>query len=188
MTRVLVVDDDPSVRFTVRVALESAALDGPAMEVQEAVDGPSALGALDLGGVDVVLLDVMMPGQDGLSVLQAIRNSEHREVGVIMLTARGRESNVAEAFRKGADAYVTKPFEIDALAELTHDLATAPIGRAQGRPPAGDGPRRCCCSWSRPSATCPSMTPCPQTTERGRQSGRPGPGLRLTQHMQYLSV
>ncbi len=123
MTRVLVVDDDATVRFTVRVALEGAPPEGDPMEVLEATHGEDALLTLRAEAIDVVLLDVMMPGLDGFAVLQAIRASVAPAVGVIMLTARGREADVANAFRAGADGYLTKPFGVDELAKLTRSVA-----------------------------------------------------------------
>jgi CheY-like chemotaxis protein len=123
---VLVVDDDPNVRFTVRVALEGAPPpDGEPMAVVEAADGEEALRRLAAGGVDVVLLDLMMPGLDGFGVLQALRGEDRPQVPVIMLTARGREADVTTAFRAGADGYLTKPFDVDELAELTAEVALA---------------------------------------------------------------
>lgn len=141
MITVLVVDDDPNVRFTVRVALEGAPPpDGEPMAVVEAADGQTALAEVESGQVDVVLLDVMMPGMDGFAVLRALRSgggagtSGPAGLPVIMLTARGRESDVATAFRIGADGYVTKPFEVDELAELTRAIAEAsPAERRQRR-------------------------------------------------------
>jgi CheY-like chemotaxis protein len=125
---VLVVDDDPNVRFTVRVALEGAPPpEGEPMHVVEAASGPAALAVLEEQDVDVVLLDVMMPGMDGFGVLRALRADDAAvDVPVVMLTARGRESDVATAFRGGADDYVTKPFDVDDLARVTLEAAARP--------------------------------------------------------------
>lgn len=135
MIRALVVDDDPNVRFTVRVALEGAPPpEGEPMEVIEAADGEAALSAVATERFDVVLLDLMLPGMDGVGVLKSIRRRHGGDVAVIMLTARGRESDVAKCFRAGADAYLTKPFDVDELAELTLEMAEMPAGdRRRGR-------------------------------------------------------
>ena len=101
VTRVLVVDDDSNVRFTVRVALEGAPPDGQPMEISEAAGGNAALTFLSNQSFDVVLLDVMMPDLDGFAVLKKLRTEAQNEVPVVMLTARGRESDVANAFRAG---------------------------------------------------------------------------------------
>ena len=134
MITVLVVDDDPNVRFTVRVALEGAPPpDGKPMAVIEAANGDVALVRVEEQDIDVVLLDVMMPGMDGFGVLHALRAGLDTEVAVIMLTARGREADVANAFRAGADAYITKPFDVDELAELTLDVASATLEDRRAR-------------------------------------------------------
>ncbi len=126
MITVMVVDDDPNVRFTVRVALEGAPPpDGQPMTVLEADGGDQALSRLRSEPVDVVLLDVMMPDLDGFAVLQMLRAGSTPDVGVIMLTARNREADVANAFRCGADGYLTKPFDVDELAELVRVVARA---------------------------------------------------------------
>jgi DNA-binding response OmpR family regulator len=132
---VLVVDDDDNVRFTVRVALEGAPPpEGEPMAVIEATNGVQALSMLQSEDIDVVLLDVMMPSLDGFAVLQLLRSGDDPDVGVIMLTARNREADLANAYRAGADAYLTKPFEVDELAELTRLIAvSSPAERRQRR-------------------------------------------------------
>ncbi len=103
--RVLVVDDDPSVRGVVAVALDT-------MQVLAADQGNQALQMLRAASVDVVLLDVGLPGIDGISVLSKIR--AEKTCGnpvVLMLTGRVGELDHAVAFRAGADGYLTKPFE-----------------------------------------------------------------------------
>jgi DNA-binding response OmpR family regulator len=71
--------------------------------------GQAGLGALQSGGFDAVLLDVMMPGMDGLAVLRKLRDAGHR-IPVIMLTARGDEADRVVGLELGADDYVAKPF------------------------------------------------------------------------------
>ena len=107
--RVLVVDDEYDIRYLVQAALEHC-------EVLTAADGPSALALLRHARIDAILLDVMMPGMDGFSVLRRIRGDEHyKEIPVIMLTAKAGEHDHVKAFRDGADAYLTKPFGVDDL-------------------------------------------------------------------------
>lgn len=134
MIHVLVVDDDPNVRFTVRVALEgSPPPSGEPMRVSEAANGKQALEAIEETAFSVVLLDIMMPGLDGFGVLHAVR-SESEDPPVVMLTAKGREVDIVNAYRAGADGYVTKPFDVDDLAELVHTVATTdPIVRRARR-------------------------------------------------------
>lgn len=107
--RVLVVDDEYDIRYLVQAALEHC-------DVLTAADGPSALALLRHAPLDAVLLDVMMPGMDGFSVLRRIRaDDEFRDLPVVMLTAKAGEHDHVRAFRDGADAYLTKPFEVDDL-------------------------------------------------------------------------
>ena len=107
--RVLVVDDEYDIRYLVQAALEHC-------EVLTAADGPSALALLRHAQIDAILLDVMMPGMDGFSVLRRIRGDEqYRDIPVIMLTAKAGEHDHVKAFKDGADAYLTKPFGVDDL-------------------------------------------------------------------------
>ena len=100
--RVLLVDDDPKLAQLLTTYLEPHEV-----FVRHAADGRSGLGALGEGGVDLVLLDIMMPGQDGLEVLRRLR--ERSAVPVIMLTARGDEADRVVGLELGADDYLTKP-------------------------------------------------------------------------------
>jgi DNA-binding response OmpR family regulator len=112
--RVLIVDDDPEIRVLLQTVLSFGAFDA---ELSEAANGPEALAVLDTVPVDVVLLDVMMPGMDGFEVLAAIRSRPAlADLPIVMLTARAAESDHIAAFRGGADAYLVKPFDIDELA------------------------------------------------------------------------
>jgi len=107
------------------VALEgSPPPTGQPMEIAEARNGEEALALLEAADFDVILLDISMPVLDGFGVLHAMRR-ESDETPVIMLTARGREVDITNAYRAGADAYVTKPFDVDELATLTREVAGA---------------------------------------------------------------
>ncbi|MER6136281.1 response regulator transcription factor [Streptomyces sp. BV286] len=101
--RVLVVDDDPTVAEVV-----SGYLDRAGYEVDRAEDGPSALARAAAHRPDLVVLDLMLPGMDGLEVCRRIR--ARGPVPVIMLTARGDEGDRILGLEVGADDYVTKPF------------------------------------------------------------------------------
>jgi DNA-binding response OmpR family regulator len=102
-TRVLVVDDEASIRDIVRGFLEQAG-----MSVDEAADGPSAVQAARETSPDVVVLDIMLPGFDGLEVLRQIR--AFSDPYVLMLTARNEEVDRIVGLSVGADDYLTKPF------------------------------------------------------------------------------
>ncbi|NEC29652.1 response regulator transcription factor [Streptomyces sp. SID8111] len=102
-TRVLVVDDDPTVAEVV-----AGYLDRAGYVVDRAGDGPAALARAETHRPDLVVLDLMLPGMDGLEVCRRIRG--HGPVPVIMLTARGDEEDRILGLEVGADDYVTKPF------------------------------------------------------------------------------
>jgi two-component system response regulator MprA len=107
--RILVVDDEPAVRDSLERALR---LEG--YEISLAEDGEQALAALSQDGTDAVLLDVMMPGMDGLEVCRALRARGDR-TPVLMLTARDAVSDRVAGLDAGADDYVVKPFALDEL-------------------------------------------------------------------------
>jgi DNA-binding response OmpR family regulator len=109
MTTVLVVDDEPIVRDVVVRYLRR---DG--YTTLEAGDGETARALLKDGAAELVVLDVMLPGMDGLHLCQWIR--ERSDVPVIMLTARGEEADRIVGLELGADDYVTKPFSPRELA------------------------------------------------------------------------
>jgi DNA-binding response OmpR family regulator len=102
--RVLVVDDDPTVSDVVRRYLEQAGCD-----VELAADGADGLAAIAAHRPDLVVLDLMMPGIDGLEVCRRIRR-QLPDLPVIMLTALGEEADRVLGLEVGADDYVTKPF------------------------------------------------------------------------------
>ena len=103
MTRVLVVDDEPTIREIVVGYLEREGF-----KTFEAADGNRARELLEREAPDLVVLDVMLPGTDGLELCRWIRSRSR--LPVIMLTARGEESDRIVGLELGADDYVTKPF------------------------------------------------------------------------------
>src|SRR2546429_7779129 len=122
--KILVVDDERAVRDSLRRALE---LEG--YEIELAEDGRRALSLLEENAQpDAIILDVLMPGLDGLEVCRRLRSGGSR-VPVLMLTARDEVENRVAGLDAGADDYVTKPF---ALEELTARLR-ALLRRAAGR-------------------------------------------------------
>jgi two-component system OmpR family response regulator len=104
-SRILVADDEPHIRGVVRAYLEREGY-----EVVEAEDGEAALEHGRQAGLDLLVLDVMLPGLSGFDVLRALR-SEGSSVGVLMLTARDDVIDRVAGLELGADDYVTKPFE-----------------------------------------------------------------------------
>jgi DNA-binding response OmpR family regulator len=107
--RVLLVEDDATIRTATRIALER---DG--FEVRTAADGPAGLAEFHAWRPDIALLDVMLPGLDGVSVCREIRVTE--VTAVVMLSARGDAVDVVLGLEAGADDYVVKPFDAPVLA------------------------------------------------------------------------
>lgn len=121
--RILVVDDEPQIRRALRTALG-----GHGYEVELAEDGESALDALALHPPDLVVLDLVMPRVDGLSVVRQTR--EWSPVPIIVLSARGDERDKVTALDLGADDYLTKPFGMEEL------LARVRVALRRGGAPA----------------------------------------------------
>jgi two-component system response regulator AtoC len=115
--RVVIVDDEPGVRESLRMALK----DG--YEPVTAATAAEGLAALEAGGVDVVLLDIVMPGVDGLQLLEQVR-VRHPDVPVVMLTATKTVKTAVGAIKLGAFDYLTKPFDVDEL-RIILEKATA---------------------------------------------------------------
>ena len=106
--RILVVDDELALRRTPQANLGARGYD-----VFTAEDGAEALKVLAERTFDLLILDIMMPGPDGLAVLEAARRDS--TVPVLMLSARGREADKVHALDLGADDYLTKPFGVEEL-------------------------------------------------------------------------
>ena len=104
MNRILVVEDEP----TIAIALQDD-LEDEGYQVEAVSDGVTALEKTRAGGWDLVLLDVMLPGKDGFTVLREMRKAGN-QTPVILLTARGQEQDRVAGLSLGADDYVTKPF------------------------------------------------------------------------------
>ena len=102
---VLVVDDQPTIVEIVARYMERAGY-----ETYEAGDGPEALRLADLHRPDLVVLDLMLPGIDGIEVMRRLHERPGPRTAVILLTARGEESDRLIGLRHGADDYVVKPF------------------------------------------------------------------------------
>jgi two-component system KDP operon response regulator KdpE len=123
---VLVADDEPRI-----TKLVSLALSGEGLRVVTASDGEEALQKAEEFRPDIVLLDIVMPGMDGVEVMRQLR--ERRPVPVILLTAKGSTSDKAKGLDLGADDYVAKPFDLDELAARVR----AVLRRASGVAPGG---------------------------------------------------
>jgi two-component system, OmpR family, KDP operon response regulator KdpE len=115
-TRVLLVEDDPNIVDLIRSNLSVRGFD-----TMVSTDGAKALQLLESGRPDIVLLDLMLPGIDGMELCRAMR--ERSSVGIIVVSARRAERDKVSALHVGADDYMTKPFSIEELlARITATL------------------------------------------------------------------
>jgi two-component system response regulator MtrA len=123
---VLLVEDDASIREVATLGLEQAGL-----RVTASADGRDGLDRFREGGIDLVLLDVMLPSLDGFEVCREIRRES--TTPIVMLTARSEVHDVVVGLELGADDYVTKPFELPEL------VARVKAVLRRSAPAAGDG-------------------------------------------------
>src|SRR5580704_15044407 len=104
-TKILIVDDDDEIRSLLQVVLRREGFD-----VQQAKDGPTARRLLGPGkNVDLIILDIMMPGEDGLSFCQTLRETQNTPI--LMISARTLSIDRSIGLESGADDYLAKPFE-----------------------------------------------------------------------------
>ena len=121
MTRkILIVDDEPNIVISLEFLMKKEGF-----EVAVASDGDEALAKVTSFAPDLVLLDVMMPKKSGFEVCEALRADPQRAgLQIVMLTAKGRDTEVAKGLALGADAYITKPFSTkDLVARVKAMLA-----------------------------------------------------------------
>ena len=114
MSRVLIADDEPAIVMAIRDELTFEGFD-----IDIATSGPEALTRTRQWRPDVLLLDLMLPGQNGYDVCRAIR-PERPDLWIIMLTVRHQEADRLTGFQSGADDYVTKPFSLRELVSRIH--------------------------------------------------------------------
>ncbi|MBV8073121.1 MAG: response regulator [Acidobacteriaceae bacterium] len=119
--KILIVDDEPHLRMLIQQTLEE--LEDEGVELLTAGDGEQALDTIRAERPELVLLDVMMPKKNGFDVCHAVK----REDGlggtyIILLTAKGQEFDRARGQEVGADQYMTKPFDPDALLEKARSV------------------------------------------------------------------
>jgi DNA-binding response OmpR family regulator len=133
--RVLVVEDEPNIRELVCLHLGH---EGYACEAIG--DGQQALKRVEAERFDLLVLDVMLPGLDGLSLCRAIRNGQlNRDVPILMLTARRDESDKVVGLESGADDYLTKPFGVRELVARARALLRRPRQASAVVDPGADG-------------------------------------------------
>jgi DNA-binding response OmpR family regulator len=109
--KILIVDDEPNIVISLEFLMKKEGF-----EIAIANDGDDALAKVDSFNPDLVLLDVMMPRKSGFEVCEALRADPARSgLKIVMLTAKGRDTEVAKGLAIGADAYMTKPFSTKEL-------------------------------------------------------------------------
>ena len=129
------VEDDPSIR-----EIEVYALNSTGLEARGFADGGEFWEALDTEQPELVLLDVMLPGEDGVAILKRLRSDErYREIPVIMATAKGTEFDKVQSLDLGADDYITKPFgmmemvsRVKAVLRRSQPKQAAPLLKLKG--------------------------------------------------------
>ena len=115
---VLIADDEANIVISLEFLMKREG-----HRVTIARDGDAALEAIRRERPDLVLLDVMMPGKSGFEVCQAVRADESlATVKILMLSAKGRDTDLAKGSALGADAYMTKPFSTRELADKVREL------------------------------------------------------------------
>ena len=116
--RILIADDEPNIVISLEFLMKREGY-----EVFVARDGPQALEAILRDRPHLVLLDVMMPGKTGFDVCQEVRANEAvKDTLILMLTAKGRDTDVAKGMAMGATAYMTKPFSTKEMARKVREL------------------------------------------------------------------
>ncbi len=110
--RILIVDDEPNIVTSLEFIMRKSGF-----ETAVARDGDEALKQVEVFRPDLVLLDVMMPRRHGYEVCQTLRASGWTDLKIVMLTAKGRDTEIAKGLAVGADSYVTKPFSTRDLVE-----------------------------------------------------------------------
>ncbi len=129
INRVLLVEDEEALRLFVGDSLRSEGY-----HVEYASDGPEGLRKATDAPVDLIILDIMLPGKDGFEVCQAIR-AAGRAAPILMLTARGQIEDRVKGLKIGADDYVTKPFNMGELMARVGALLRRANGSAAGKSP-----------------------------------------------------
>lgn len=138
MSRILIADDDPDIRELCEMVLSHEGF-----EVLVAQNAPECLSLAHKQTPDLILLDWMMPGVDGMEALQLLKGSAATaEIPVVMVTAFGGPMEITLATHYGAEAYVTKPFEAEELVSLVRRFVEGvppmnlSLGRSESEPAA----------------------------------------------------
>jgi DNA-binding response OmpR family regulator len=116
--KILIADDEPNIIISLEYLLKREGF-----EVSVARDGQEALDVAQQSRPDLILLDVMMPHKTGFEVCQALRaQAAFADTAIVMLTAKGRDTDIAKGMALGANAYMTKPFSTRDLVDKVRQL------------------------------------------------------------------
>ena len=122
MRHILIADDEPNIVISLEFLMKREGY-----RVSVARDGDAALALIRSEQPDLVLLDVMMPGKTGFDICQAVRADETlAAVKILILSAKGRDTDLTKGSALGADAYMTKPFSTRELADKVREMLSEP--------------------------------------------------------------
>src|SRR3989442_2357986 len=172
---ILVVDDDPGVRESFRLILEDH------YDVFDVPDGPRALDVVGASQIDLVLLDIRLPGMDGIEVLERIKAIDEG-IEVILVTAVKTVRTAVAAMKLGAFDYLTKPFEEEELLSLSRRALErrARLSAGAGRSPQSCPAEHPAAVVGRPPRVC--ETPPPRPPASPTAPPPPGSGQRRRRH------
>lgn len=141
---VLVVDDQTNVRNILEFNLKRRGF-----TVVSAQDGLSAISQATTQDPSLILLDIMMPGIDGFQVLEKLRSGDKTKgIPVLIVSAKGAESDILRALKLGAQDYVVKPFNLELLIQKVQKLMEQAVGsKAAAKPPAEAAPKQVARTW-----------------------------------------
>lgn len=126
--KVLVADDEPALRKLLKTNME---LEG--YETLEASNGAEVLECVERDNPDIILLDIMMPVMDGWEVMTALAANPEYEQKVILVSAKASDDAQLQGWELGADEYITKPFDLDALLQRVRDVAARSEAESEAR-------------------------------------------------------
>lgn len=126
--KVLVADDEPALRKLLKTNME---LEG--YETLEASNGAEVLECVERDNPDIILLDIMMPVMDGWEVMTALAANPDYEQKVILVSAKASDDAQLQGWELGADEYITKPFDLDALLQRVRDVAARTEAESEAR-------------------------------------------------------
>ncbi|HEX2295637.1 MAG TPA: response regulator [Actinomycetota bacterium] len=126
--KVLVADDEPALRKLLKTNME---LEG--YETLEASNGAEVLECVERDNPDIILLDIMMPVMDGWEVMTALAANPEYEQKVILVSAKASDDAQLQGWELGADEYITKPFDLEALLERVREVAARSEAESEKR-------------------------------------------------------